>query len=243
MAPASKGDHAPQPSIDVYASNDTSTAALNLASLRAFYSAFPEYKQRELTIAGESYAGIYVPMLAKEILQANKAAADATPAAAAAAGATGGGGGGASGAYADGHINLQAIMVGSGAIATGDWYVTKKTPTHIHPPVFSFLTRPLMANPPSPPSLPPLPSPPPSFPTIFYADVRALYSMYTVTPSLITHKVRGVVDWIASRQCVCTRPVLAKAQDGVSVDVQELYKGPRDHRMPSTAGKNGKRNG
>ena len=35
---------------------------------------FPELAQNELFIAGESYAGAYVPMLALEIIKHNKAA-------------------------------------------------------------------------------------------------------------------------------------------------------------------------
>lgn len=95
---------------DLYASNDTSTAALNLASLQAFYTAFPEYTGRPLTVAGESYAGIYVPMLAKEIIKSNDALAEQ------ARGQRG------AGAVLTSHINLKSIMVGNGAIATGDWY-------------------------------------------------------------------------------------------------------------------------
>lgn len=59
-------------SADAYAANDTTTAALNLASLKAFLRAFPEYSDRALWVAGESYAGIYVPMLALAILRSNE---------------------------------------------------------------------------------------------------------------------------------------------------------------------------
>jgi carboxypeptidase C (cathepsin A) len=105
------GANAPDHGSGRYAANDTSTAALNLVSLQAFLAAFPEYSTRPLWVAGESYAGIYVPMLALEILRANSAAAKKGRA----SGASVGGGGGVS-------INLQGIMVGNGAIATGDWY-------------------------------------------------------------------------------------------------------------------------
>jgi carboxypeptidase C (cathepsin A) len=40
--------------------NDSSTAADNFVSLKAFFSLFPEYKANEFWISGESYAGIYV---------------------------------------------------------------------------------------------------------------------------------------------------------------------------------------
>ena len=59
-----------------------------------FIARFPAYNRSALFIAGESYAGVYVPMFAQAIL--------ATPAAA--------------------NVNLQGILVGNGAVATGDWY-------------------------------------------------------------------------------------------------------------------------
>jgi carboxypeptidase C (cathepsin A) len=77
-----------------YAVDDNATAAQNVASLLSFYAAFPEYSASPLWIAGESYAGVYVPMFAAAIL--------ASPAAAA--------------------VPLKGVLVGNGAVATGDWY-------------------------------------------------------------------------------------------------------------------------
>ena len=47
--------------------NDTRTAVHNYEFLLEFYKAYPEFKANELYLAGESYAGKYVPMLAREI--------------------------------------------------------------------------------------------------------------------------------------------------------------------------------
>eukprot|EP00118_Oscarella_pearsei_P016108 m.151064 g.151064 ORF g.151064 m.151064 type:complete len:461 (+) comp38566_c0_seq1:151-1533(+) len=44
--------------------NDTRTAAENLRFLENFFTAYPEYKRHDFYISGESYAGIYIPMLA-----------------------------------------------------------------------------------------------------------------------------------------------------------------------------------
>jgi hypothetical protein len=49
-------------------SNDTSTAADNHAVLKAFFKGFPEFAKNEFFITGESYAGIYIPMLAEQIM-------------------------------------------------------------------------------------------------------------------------------------------------------------------------------
>jgi serine carboxypeptidase-like clade II len=35
----------------------------NLAAVLGWYEKYPEYKEHELYISGESYAGIYVPYL------------------------------------------------------------------------------------------------------------------------------------------------------------------------------------
>ena len=41
--------------------------------LQNFFELFPEYNNREFYIAGESYAGMYIPMLADEIRRGNAA--------------------------------------------------------------------------------------------------------------------------------------------------------------------------
>jgi len=43
-----------------------------LKSVEKFFEGYPEYKKLEFYIAGESYAGIYVPTLARAILDHNK---------------------------------------------------------------------------------------------------------------------------------------------------------------------------
>ena len=48
-------------------SNDTSTARENHEALVAFLQRFPEYARRPKFLTGESYAGIYLPMLMDEI--------------------------------------------------------------------------------------------------------------------------------------------------------------------------------
>lgn len=58
---------APNPVVDYNCTDDTA-AADNLAALKDFFTKFPELKNTELFITGESYAGIYVPTLAEAIL-------------------------------------------------------------------------------------------------------------------------------------------------------------------------------
>lgn len=48
---------------------DNQTAADNLQALLQWFAYFPEYTNRSFFISGESYAGIYVPTLAYQILQ------------------------------------------------------------------------------------------------------------------------------------------------------------------------------
>jgi len=44
--------------------NDTSVAKDNLKALQIFFDRYPTYKGNDFYIAGESYAGIYIPRLA-----------------------------------------------------------------------------------------------------------------------------------------------------------------------------------
>jgi carboxypeptidase C (cathepsin A) len=74
--------------------NDTSTAEDNYAALQQFYKGFPELAQNDLFIAGESYAGMYVPTLALQVLKHNDQLE-----------ATGGAGAG---------MPLKGILVGNG---------------------------------------------------------------------------------------------------------------------------------
>ena len=51
---------------------DQSVATDNYNALIDFYRKFVNLKNNEFYIAGESYAGIYIPTLAKKILDKNK---------------------------------------------------------------------------------------------------------------------------------------------------------------------------
>jgi carboxypeptidase C (cathepsin A) len=55
-----------------YKCDDDRTANENRAAVEDFYSKFPEYKNNQLWITGESYAGVYVPTLAEAILHGEK---------------------------------------------------------------------------------------------------------------------------------------------------------------------------
>jgi serine carboxypeptidase-like clade II len=98
--------------------NDTSSAAANLQVLRAFYGAHPAERSRDLVISGESYAGVYVPLLAQQVHEHNAAAAAAAAAASAASGNDGGDADDADDA-GDAPIPLKGIMVGNGCVGYG----------------------------------------------------------------------------------------------------------------------------
>ncbi len=52
--------------------DDDIVAKGNFNALLSFYVKFPLYKKRVLYISGESYARIYIPMLAYEIIKYSK---------------------------------------------------------------------------------------------------------------------------------------------------------------------------
>jgi cathepsin A (carboxypeptidase C) len=91
--------------------DDLTSSEDNYAALLVFFEKFPEYKVNELFISGESYAGIYVPYLAWQILQHNDT------------------------------INLQGIIVGNGVtnytydtspayVGMGFWHALYDTSIH-----------------------------------------------------------------------------------------------------------------
>jgi len=75
-----------------YIHNDTSTAKDNYNGVQAFFNKFPEWRSSSLFFTGESYAGIYIPTLAFQVVQGNKAGQP--------------------------KINLQGIAVGNGCTGT-----------------------------------------------------------------------------------------------------------------------------
>jgi len=76
-----------------YVTNDTQQAVDNFNAMQVLFQEFPEYASRDFYITGESYAGMYVPTLALQILDNNKAGRS--------------------------NINLKGIMVGNGVIGQG----------------------------------------------------------------------------------------------------------------------------
>ncbi|XP_068309823.1 serine carboxypeptidase 24 isoform X1 [Pyrus communis] len=93
-SPAGVGFSYTNTSSDLKNSGDKRTAQDALVFLLNWLSRFPQYAYREFYITGESYAGHYVPQLAKEIVAYNKAHSEST-------------------------INLKGFMVGN---AVTDYY-------------------------------------------------------------------------------------------------------------------------
>ena len=74
--------------------NDDITAKDNLNAILSFFLKFPEFKGRDFYLSGESYSGIYIPMLAYEIINYNKIVPESNK------------------------INVKGIIVGNGVV---DW--------------------------------------------------------------------------------------------------------------------------
>ncbi|KAF8389231.1 hypothetical protein HHK36_025924 [Tetracentron sinense] len=72
-SPAGVGFSFTNTSSDLKDSGDERTAQDSLNFLIRWISRFPQYKNRDFYISGESYAGHYVPQLAKKISEYNKA--------------------------------------------------------------------------------------------------------------------------------------------------------------------------
>lgn len=73
-SPAGVGFSYSNTTLDYKHNGDKVTAADNYAFLVNWLKRFPEYKNREFYISGESYAGHYVPQLAHNIISHNKKA-------------------------------------------------------------------------------------------------------------------------------------------------------------------------
>lgn len=82
--------------------NDDVTAKDNLNALLSFFKKFPTMKGKDFYISGESYGGIYVPMLAYNIIEYNKNLSESQK------------------------INLKGILVGNG-VADWDYDTTPAT--------------------------------------------------------------------------------------------------------------------
>lgn len=54
-----------------YTPSDSSTALDNVAFVRGFLARYPEFAQAPIWLTGESYAGTYVPLLARELTRSS----------------------------------------------------------------------------------------------------------------------------------------------------------------------------
>ena len=52
-----------------YNATDDTAALDNLAAVESLFDKFPKLKSRDLYITGESYGGVYVPLLATRVLR------------------------------------------------------------------------------------------------------------------------------------------------------------------------------
>lgn len=78
-SPAGVGFSPSNVTIDPQNYNDYVTAQDNFEALQSFYQGFPELKNNDFWITGESYAGIYIPFLAALIDDSNNAGNTSIP--------------------------------------------------------------------------------------------------------------------------------------------------------------------
>ncbi|KAJ8751067.1 hypothetical protein K2173_016248 [Erythroxylum novogranatense] len=102
-SPAGVGFSYTNTSSDLKDFGDERTAQDALVFLLRWTSRFPQYKQRDFYLAGESYAGHYIPQLAKKIIDYNKA-------------------------YSNPIINIKGLLVGNGV--TDNYYDSIGTVTY-----------------------------------------------------------------------------------------------------------------
>jgi carboxypeptidase C (cathepsin A) len=87
-SPAGVGFSYSNTSSDYTANSDTQTAADNYNAIQAFLAKYPQYRNNDFYISGESYAGVYVPSTAVAVVTGNQ--------------------------QGNPQINLKGIMVGNG---------------------------------------------------------------------------------------------------------------------------------
>ncbi|KAF9624559.1 hypothetical protein IFM89_011733 [Coptis chinensis] len=101
-APAGVGFSYTNRSSDLFSTGDQRTAKDSLEFIKRWMERFPRYKRREVYLTGESYAGHYVPQLARKIMAHNRIAKP--------------------------NINLKGIMVGNAV--TDNYYDNLGTVTY-----------------------------------------------------------------------------------------------------------------
>ena len=78
---------------------DDIASVLNKQFMQAFYSKYPALKQNDFYISGESYAGVYIPMFADQILTSNEEAVKTGAAV----------------------VNLKGVIIGNGCNGKDSW--------------------------------------------------------------------------------------------------------------------------
>jgi serine carboxypeptidase-like clade 2 len=77
-----------------YIYNDTRTAQDNLLAIKQWYKKFPEFSQNRLWVSGESYCGMYIPLLAEQLLNNRDTIIDG------------------------GKLDFQGVLIGNGVMLT-----------------------------------------------------------------------------------------------------------------------------